>query len=328
MKLMLPYQKQPKIFAAFKSGYDTISRHLYLILFPVILDLFLLFSSRITIVNFMQDAVQRFVLPPSATADLVASWEVFKTQSVEFFRYFSLTSFLRSFPVGVPSLISVGAFVRNPMGEYEFIHVEQPAAILGFIIGMFLIGLFFAYVLYRLTARATTAQSFPTEAIIESRSLVSWLLVPFFSIIFFMVIIFPAILVISLIGAFFPFLTSIGYFFLTVALITLVLPVLFTPHLIILEKLTLPQALMNSFQTVRLTNAKSTTFLFVAIMASYLTNMLWRIPSDDSWMLIVGVFGHALISTSILAASFHYILDARKSVREFIENQMSETNLA
>ncbi|HOZ37274.1 MAG TPA: hypothetical protein PLH64_00830 [Anaerolineaceae bacterium] len=328
MKLMLPYQKQPKIFAAFKSGYDTISRHLYLILFPVILDLFLLFSSRITIVNFMQDAVQRFVLPPSATADLVASWEVFKTQAVEFFRYFSLTSFLRSFPVGVPSLFSVGAFERNPMGEYQFIQMEQPAAILGVIIGMFLIGLFIAYLLYRLTARATAAQSFPTEGIIESRSLVSWVLVPIFSMIFLMVIIFPATLVISLIGAIFPFFTSVGYFFLTVALITLVLPIFFTPHLIILEKLTLPQAVLNSFQTVRLTNAKSTTFLFMAILASYLTNMLWRIPSDDSWMLIVGVFGHALISTSILAASFHYILDARKSIREFLENQMSETNLA
>lgn len=328
MKLMLPYQKQPKIFAAFKSGYDTVSRHLYLILFPVILDLFLLFGSRITIVNFMQKAIQRFVLPPSATADMVASWEVFKTQSVEFFRYFSLTSFLRSFPVGVPSLFSVGAFERNPMGEYQFVQMEQPAAILGVIIGMFLIGLFIAYILYRLTARATSSQSFPTEWIVESRSLVSWLLIPIVAIVLFMVIIFPAMLVISLIGALFPFLTSVGYFFLTIALITLVVPVLFTPHLIILEKLTLPLAIINSFRTVRLTNAKSTTFLFLAVLASYLTNMLWRIPSDDSWMLMVGVFGHALISTIILAASFHYISDARKSVREFIENQMSETNLA
>jgi len=45
MKLMLPFQKQPKIFAAFKAGYDTVSKHLYLVLFPIILDLFLLSAS-------------------------------------------------------------------------------------------------------------------------------------------------------------------------------------------------------------------------------------------------------------------------------------------
>jgi len=325
---MLPFQKQPKIFAAFKAGYETVSRHLYLALFPIILDLFLLFGFRITIVDWIRNSIQHFTLPPSATSELIASWDLLKTQSIEFFRYFSLTSFLRSFPVGVPSLFSVAAFERNPIGELSFIQLQQPAAILGVILGMSLIGLVFAYFLYKLTARATSSQSFAIDPFVDSRSLVSWLLIPVVTLIFIMVVVLPAMLLISLIGALIPFLTSIGYFFLTVSLITLIMPVIFTPHLIILEKLTFPQALLNSFRTVRLTNAKSSTFIFIAILVTYLTNMLWRIPTDDSWMLMVGVFGHALISTIVLAASFHYILDARKSVREFIDNQMPETNLA
>lgn len=328
MRVMLPFQKQPKIFAAFKDGYETVSKHLYLVLFPIVLDLFLLFGSRITILKLMQNSIARFTLPPSATPDLMTSWEVLKTQTVEFFRYFSLTSFLRSFPVGVPSLFSVAAFERNPLGEFQLIQLQQPVAIFGIILGMSLIGLIFAYLLYQLTARASSAQGFKLESVLEPRSMISWLLIPIVTLGFIMVVIFPAMLLISLIGALFPFITSIGYFFLTVGLITLIIPILFTPHLIILEKTSFPQALLNSIRTVRLTNAKSTTFLFIAILASYLTNMLWRIPSDDSWMLMVGIFGHALISMIILAASFHYISDARKSVREFIENQMSETNLA
>jgi len=83
--------------------------------------------------------------------------------------------------------------------------------------------------------------------------------------------------------------------------------------------MTFTQALLTSFRTVRLTNAKSTTFLFLAILLSYLTDMLWRIPPADSWMLLISVFGHALISIIILAASFHFIIDARNSVREFTE---------
>ena len=328
MKLMLPFQKQPKIFAAFKAGYDTISKHLYLILFPIILDLFLLFGFRITIADLMQSTIQRFVLPPSATADLVASWETFKIQLVEFFRYFSLTSFLRSFPVGVPSLFSFNAFERNPLGEYQFIQLQQPGSVFLVILGLSLIGLFFAFLLYRLIASATSAQSVSVESILEPRLLLSWVLIPIVSIIFTLVVIFPAMLLISLIGALLPIFTSIGYFFLTIAIISLITPVLFTPHLIFLEKMTFTQALLTSVRTVRLTNAKSTTFLFFAILVSYLTDMLWRIPPDDSWMLLISVFGHALISIILLAASFHFIIDARKSVREFTENLLSETDLA
>jgi len=325
---MLPYQKQPKIFAAYKAGFETVSKHLYLVLFPMVLDLFLLFGFRVTIVELMRDVIQRFVLPSSATADLIASWEVLKSQTIEFFRYFSLTSFLRSFPVGIPSLFSVAAFEQNPLGEYQFIHLQQPGAIFGVILGATLLGLLFAYFLYRLTARATDAKSLPAESILERRSLISWLLIPVVTIALFSLVIFPAIIMISFIGVLLPIFTSIGYFFLAIGLITLLLPVVFTPHLIVLEKLNLPQALVASFRTVRLTNAKSTSFLFLAILASYLTNMLWRIPSDDSWMLLISIFGHALISIIILTASFHYILDARKSIREFIEIQMSETDLA
>lgn len=328
MKVMLPFQKQPRIFDAFKAGYETVSKHLYLVLFPILLDLFLLFGFRITIVELMQKSIQRFVLPPSATADIVASWEVFKTQSLEFFRYFSLTSFLRSFPVGIPSLFSVAAFERNPLGEFQFIQLSEAWSVLVVILAATLIGLFLAYLLYRLVAQATASQSVPVEFVIESRSLLSWLLIPAVTIGLIFLVVLPAMLMISLIGALLPIFTSIGYFFLTVAIITLLIPVLFTPHLIVLEKLTFPQALLTSIRTVRMTNAKTTTFLFLAILANYLTNMLWRIPSDDSWMLMVGIFGHAIISIVTLAGSFHYIQEARKNVREFTENQMSETILA
>lgn len=328
MKVMLPFQKQPKIFAAFKAGYETVSKHFYLVLFPIVLDLFLLFGFRITIVELMQDIIQRFVLPPSATPDLVANWELLKSQSIEFFRYFSLTAFLRSFPVGIPSLFSVAAFERNPLGEYQFIHLQEPAMALLVVIGSTLIGLIFAYLLYRLTGRVTAPQSSLSESTLEKRSLISWLWIPVVTLLVILFVLLPAVLVISLIGALLPIFTTIGYFFLTVVMLTLLLPVFFTPHLIVLEKLSLRQALAASFSTVRLTNARSTSFIFLAILTSYLTNMLWRIPADDSWMLLVSIFGHALISIVILAASFHYISDARRNVRTFLENQVSETNLA
>lgn len=328
MKVMLPIQNQPKIFTAFKAGYETVSKHLYLVLFPIFLDLFLLFGFRITMVELVQSSIQLFVIPPSASPETIASLESLKTQAIEFFRYFSLTSFLRSFPVGIPSLFSVAAFSRNPLGEFSIIQLSQPGAVLLAMIVASLIGILLAYFLYRLSARAISSPTAKDDSILERRALISWLLIPIVTITLIFFVFLPALLVISFVGALLPFFVTIGYFFLTIAIVTLTIPVIFTPHLIVLEKLTFPQAILTSFQTVRLTNAKTTSFLVLAILANYVTNMLWRIPSDDSWMLMVSIFGHALVSIITLVASFHYIYDARKIVREFTENQVSETQLA
>jgi hypothetical protein len=36
---------------------------------------------------------------------------------------------------------------------------------------------------------------------------------------------------------------------------------------------------------------------------------LWSVPPSDSWMTLVGIAGHAFITTAVLAASFVYYRD-------------------
>ena len=36
---------------------------------------------------------------------------------------------------------------------------------------------------------------------------------------------------------------------------------------------------------------------------------LWAIPADNSWLALVGIFGHAFITTALLASSFIYYHD-------------------
>jgi hypothetical protein len=60
----------------------------------------------------------------------------------------------------------------------------------------------------------------------------------------------------------------------------------------------------------------------LAILTTYATNFLWQIPKQDSWMLIVSILGHALVTTILYVASFHYYIDAHNCVRESL---ISET---
>ena len=50
--------------------------------------------------------------------------------------------------------------------------------------------------------------------------------------------------------------------------------------------------------------------LFVVVVVLNLgLALVWNIPADDSWLLVLGLGGHALISTALVAATFVFYQD-------------------
>ena len=53
-------------------------------------------------------------------------------------------------------------------------------------------------------------------------------------------------------------------------------------------------------------------------------NALWLTPSPESWMMLVGILGHAFITTALLSASFIYYRDMNiwlEAVLEILESK-------
>jgi hypothetical protein len=48
-------------------------------------------------------------------------------------------------------------------------------------------------------------------------------------------------------------------------------------------------------------------------------NFVWNIPSSESWMTLVGIAGHAFVTTSLLAASFIYYRDMQAWLQTVFE---------
>jgi hypothetical protein len=66
-----------------------------------------------------------------------------------------------------------------------------------------------------------------------------------------------------------------------------------------------------------------TSLLFLAILViSEGLDTLWRVPAENSWLSLVGVIGHAFVSTSLLAASFVYYRDATRWVQRLIQQSL------
>jgi hypothetical protein len=50
-------------------------------------------------------------------------------------------------------------------------------------------------------------------------------------------------------------------------------------------------------------------FLLVFVIINTGMNFLWNTPADNSWWMLVGIAGHAFVSSALLAASFIYYRD-------------------
>jgi hypothetical protein len=51
-------------------------------------------------------------------------------------------------------------------------------------------------------------------------------------------------------------------------------------------------------------------FLLSAVVMAQGLGYLWRLPPENSWFMIAGIFGNAFIGTGLLAASFIYYRSA------------------
>jgi len=318
---MLPAKKQPKVIDAIRAGYDTLSTHIYLLLFPILLDVFFLFGKRLLITNQIGKLISNVTIPSSASADVLKSWEELSANMLESFKSFSLTAFLRSFPIGVPSLLAYRPMEVNPVGTIATTQVESFGSTLMYVLVFSLVGFLLGALFFLLIRNSIKGKILSVPSGQLSQQFLSLFALPVTIVLLSVVILTPALFLIAIFNTILPILGSLGYFLLSLGLISAAIPLFFTAHEILLTGNTFANADRESIRTVRPTNGKSSIFIMVAFFATYATNFLWQIPKDGSWMLIVSILGHALVTTIFFVASFHFYIDARNCARESLTTE-------
>ncbi len=116
----------------------------------------------------------------------------------------------------------------------------------------------------------------------------------------------PSFVIASLLSLISPFLSQIILLLVSLGAIWLLIPLVFSPHGIFLCGQSVINAMLNSARVVRYTLPGTSIFLIIIVVLNQGMGMLWRQPPDTSWMAFVGIFGNAVITTGLLAASFIY----------------------
>lgn len=317
--------QKPSILQAFISGFNTTTNHIYLIILPIIVDLFIWFGPQFNLEKFLLPRIQGIdSLPGLDNPQFNDILSDYLANLVEIAKSLNLSVLIRTVPVGVPSLISSLSPTSNPLGTPIRFEIASINSMFVYIIVFSLIGIALGSLFYQRTAQSIM-KDYRKPTISEFlKAMLQVILLPVLLIIIFLMISTPIFLFVSILSALSP---AIGQFALMSALVIvlwMIIPLYFTPHSIFLFRQNLFTSIMTSISVVRFSLPGSALFLLFAMVLSEGFNILWRIPPQDSWMLLVGILGHAFISTAILFSSFFYLLDAAQFAQQILIKQKDQ----
>ncbi len=310
----------PGVIGALKAGLDIISSHLAVVLLPLALDILLWLGPRLSVQSiFLQSYADTMKFYTDYGLLNSAQLDQMKTgQQVlsDFLQKFNLLSFLRTFPVGISSLMQSKMPVTTPLGAPKVYEVGSWFALFGWLCLLIVMGwIAGGFYFSRVSALIGDPE-------VSKKSLNAILQTLLFSIgftILAFVIGLPTLLVLSLLNWINVYIMQAAFFLLAILGSWVVVPIFFAPHGIFLRGQNVFHSIHTSFRMARFTLPSASMFVLAIFLVSQGLNFLWSVPADDSWMLLVGVAGHAFVTTALLAASFIYYRDMNAWLEIVIE---------
>ncbi len=302
----------PKVLQALQTGFDAITRHISLVLFPLALDLFIWFAPHLRIKHYIERLIVEInALPALTSTEFKDAMQLSQDIWSLIAERFNIFVVIRSYPVGIFSIMSSILPLKNPVGEPVFVEFSSLGialllAILLVVVGIVLGGLYFSSV-----AQAALQDEVRWRKLLHDWPWVSGqalLLTLAWLIIFLCVAVFGGCLI-SGVTLFSDTMGQAAILFYTTLVTWLLFPLFFSAHGIFVNKESAWRSLLRGVQLTNLTFIKTGLFILSLILLVQGLNALWQIPPEDSWLMLISIAGHAFISTGALAASFVYYRD-------------------
>lgn len=320
----------PGVIGALRAGFDVVSSHVILILMPLLVDVFLWLGPRLSVERLLGPIYRvafeqiRIDLASVEEANRLTQFQSVFNELLERFNLVSLVTRLHTFPIGISSLMAKVMPVNSPMGEQNIFSISSSWWLL---IYMFLLvicgwvagGLYFRWVSGVVLGEGEEGIS-PLQAILQTLLLsVIWMA----SLIGISI---PLGILLMVLISLSPALASATALLMLVFSFWLIVPLYFTPHGIFIRRQNAFSSIYTSLRMARFTLPTSAMFVFSVFILSTGLNYLWSVPSSDSWMLAIGIAGHAFITTALLAASFVYYRDMNAWLQLVFENLQQKNN--
>ncbi len=298
----------PGVVGSIRAGFDTIASHITVILLPLVLDLLLWLGPRLSLERLFQPVLADFQRMADTSGfspvDVNNAVKVYQTGLHEF----SLLTLLRTFPIGITSLMAGIQPSETPFGEPVILQVESFLDMFGWVVFLVIVGwaggaLYFRWVASLVRSSASDEPAQAGGPVLQSMFLsVLWMVMSF-------TLGTPILLMVYVLFSINPVLGQGIMLFLGLLSMWLVVPLFFSPLGIFVRRQNVIRSILSGLQLARFTLPSSSLFVLTILLISIGLNFVWSIPPAGSWMSLVGILGHAFITTALLAASFIYYRD-------------------
>jgi hypothetical protein len=323
---MLP--PAPNLIGAIRSGFDAVANHILLILFPITLDLLLWFGPRIKLTGLINSTIERlFSISISQDPGIGELLPLLEETWSGVAQNFNMLAFLRSYPVGITSLVAAEQLANSPLGMMFSWELESMGGVFLVFILLSLAGIAGGTLYFLVVAQAAVIGDISwRQALTEWpwASLQIVLLALLWTAVFLLITI-PGSFVLSLVmlsGATYGICALILF---AGVVFWLILPLVFSPHGIVLNRKGFFESVKLSVLLTRRTLPSTVLFVTAVFLLSKGLDIIWSFPKETSWMLIIGIIGHAFVTTGLLASSFVYYQDALRWMREMLQFRKIKT---
>lgn len=243
----------PRLIPTIISGFNVVANHVYLILFPVALDLFLWLGPRARIKTLLQPFVNDIIrslaeVSAPELSDLIKMVETVWQITLERYNIFTA---LRTYPIGIPSLFASVGSLKTPIGDASIFEMPSITSAIATWILMGLTGIMFGSIYFNEIARsASKREKMDSIASIGKK----YLQVVFFTLalIFLLLIIsIPISFLLTIAAMINPLLSQIILVVITVSILWLIFPLVFSVHGIFVFEQNILISTLNSVRLVR-----------------------------------------------------------------------------
>jgi len=312
----------PSLIQALTAGFDLITNHIGLIAIPILLDVFLWLGPRLRIEGLVKSILNQMVdlsgvEMAGASETLQAGQELW----LLFAEHLNLFTILRTFPVGIPSLVSSSQPVGTPLGQPPVLEISSGLAVLGLWLGLSLVGLVLGSLYYLIVAQASLngRVSWPEAFKQWPRAAYQVVLLAVFWVVLLIAVSVPGSCLVTLIALSGLPIARLGLFLLGGVVLWMLFPLIFSAHGIFIKRMKMWASVLESIRLTRITFIKTGLLFLCFLVISEGFDLLWRVPEETSWLMIVGIAGHAFTTTSLLATSFIYYQNAYRWIQRLIQ---------
>jgi hypothetical protein len=231
---------------------------------------------------------------------------------------------LRTLPIGISSLFFARDVQSTPLGVPSIISITSDSNLLGWMFILTVIG-WIGGGIYFLSVSRLVAVNNQSEPLGMGRATIQTVLV---SILWSGVVIalgIPLFIILALLIQASSILAQISILFFSFLSMWLIVPVFFWPHGVFIYRQNAFGSIFSSLKLARFTLPTSSMFVLIVFLLNVGLNFLWAIPPEDSWLTVVGILGHAFVTTALLAASFIYYRDLNSWVQSVVEKLKART---